>query len=127
MAFYNRIKELRIEKKITQEDLAKILSFGRTAISNYESGRSEPSYNTVSKLAEFFDVSIDYLLGKTDIRNAYTKLPTLNEESLKLIDSTKDLSPESKRMLNEYIKLLNMKELIKKSKDETSASKEDLA
>lgn len=65
----NRIKELRIEKGITQADLAKILKISDRAVGYYENGDREPDYTTLLKIAEYFDVSIDYLLGVSDIRN----------------------------------------------------------
>lgn len=125
MTFNNRIKQLRIEKKLTQDDLAQILNFGRTAIANYESGRSEPSYSIILKLAEFFDVSIDYILGRTNIRNPYDKSLALDDESKNLIETAKSLSSENKKMLDEYIKLLKIKDSMDKSKDESSAAGND--
>jgi len=67
--FSQRLKKLRKERDITQEDLAKTLNYGRTAIAGYESGRNQPDYNILTKLADYFDVSADYLLGRTDERN----------------------------------------------------------
>lgn len=69
MTFSERLKSLRKEHNLTQDDLGKVLNYGRTAISGYESGRNEPSYDVLETLSNYFDVSIDYLLGKTDIRN----------------------------------------------------------
>lgn len=67
----DRIKTLRKQKQITQEELAKILGFGKSAISLYESGQRMPDPGTLQKLADFFDVSVDYLLCRTDIKNPY--------------------------------------------------------
>lgn len=80
MTFKNRIKQLRVERGLTQDDLAKILNYGRTAISNYESGRSEPSYTDLKKIADFFNVSIDYLLFRSNIRNPYKETPETVED-----------------------------------------------
>ncbi len=71
MEFKERLKFLRKQKNITQGDLAQILNYGYTAISNYESGRNEPSITDLKKIAEFFDVSMDYLLCVNDIKNPY--------------------------------------------------------
>ena len=72
----NRIKELRTERGITQADLAKILKISDRAVGYYENGDREPDYSTLLKIAEYFNVSIDYLLGASDIKNpvvdAYT-------------------------------------------------------
>jgi len=72
MEFRERLKTLRKQKGITQSDLAEILNYGYTAISNYESGRNEPSIKDLKKIAQFFDVSLDYLLCVNDIKNPYS-------------------------------------------------------
>ena len=64
-----RIKLLREELGLKQEDLAKKLSVSTSAIGMYERDLREPNNELTLKIANFFNVSIDYLLGKTDIRN----------------------------------------------------------
>ncbi len=71
MQFKDRIKKLRKENNLNQQQIGDILGYRYTAISNYESGRNEPSIADLKKLAEFFDVSMDYLLCVNDIRNQY--------------------------------------------------------
>ncbi len=66
MAFSKRLKMLRQKHRLTQSDLAEILELKPTAISNYESERNEPSFGKLIALAQYFDVSCDYLLGVTD-------------------------------------------------------------
>ncbi len=73
MEFKERLKSLRKENKLTQSALGNILNYGYTAISNYESGRNEPSIKDLKKIAEYFNVSIDYLLCVNDVRNPYVK------------------------------------------------------
>ena len=73
LEFKERLKSLRKERKLTQSALGSILNYGYTAISNYESGRNEPSITDLKKIAEFFDVSMDYLLCVNDIRNPYVE------------------------------------------------------
>lgn len=65
----NRLKLLREEKGLIQKDIAKLLNVSIPAINQYENGKRDMSTETVIKLAEYFDVSTDYLLGKSDIRN----------------------------------------------------------
>lgn len=65
----NRLKELRIEKELLQSDIAKIINKSERTVGFYETGERDMGTETLSKLAEFFNVSIDYLLGKSDIRN----------------------------------------------------------
>lgn len=60
-----RLQQLREEKNISQGVLAKELGVTRQAYSRYERGERELNYNSLIKLAKFFDVSIDYLLGNS--------------------------------------------------------------
>lgn len=64
-----RIKLLREELGLKQEELAKKLSVSPSAIGMYERDLREPNNELTLRIANFFNVSIDYLLGKTDIRN----------------------------------------------------------
>ena len=60
------LKELRIEKSVTQLELAKLVNMSKMAISHWEKGHSEPSISQLIILSDFFGVSVDYLIGKTD-------------------------------------------------------------
>ncbi len=73
MEFKDRLRSLRKEKKYTQVKLGEMLNYGYTAIANYESGRNQPSIPDLIKIANIFNVSMDYLLGINDIRLPYTK------------------------------------------------------
>lgn len=64
-----RIEELRKKMGLSQEDLAKKLNMTQQRISAYEKGKREPDLETLKLFADFFNVSTDYLLGKSDIRN----------------------------------------------------------
>lgn len=64
----NRVKELRKQKHITQEELGKVLDIQKAAISKYENGRAEPSTEVLKKMSAFFGVSIDYLLGNSPVK-----------------------------------------------------------
>lgn len=63
---YERLVELRKKRKMTQEELAGVLGISRSALSLYETNKRQPDFETICRLADFFDVSIDYLLGRTD-------------------------------------------------------------
>lgn len=63
MEFKFRLKELRLEKGVSQIEIAKIVNMSKMAISHWESGHSEPSIEQLKLLARFFDVTIDYLTG----------------------------------------------------------------
>lgn len=62
----NRIKKLREEKKLTQKELANIINISNTTLSQYESGQRMPNDIIKIKLADFFNVSLDYLVGRTN-------------------------------------------------------------
>lgn len=66
----NRIKSLRISQtpKMSQEKLGNLVGVGRSAVAMWETDKSEPDNATLSKLAEVFHVSVDYLLGRTDLK-----------------------------------------------------------
>ena len=65
----NRIKELRIEKGLLQSDIAKYIKKSERIVGFYESGERDPNTDTLLKLSELFDVSIDYILGKSNFKN----------------------------------------------------------
>ncbi len=65
MGGFNKIlKKLRASKSVTQDELAKALNISRSAIGMYEKGDREPDYETLEAIADYFNVSIDYLLGR---------------------------------------------------------------
>ena len=66
----NRLKLLREEKKLTQSDIAKLLNITIAAYSYYENEKRDMTPDTILKLADYFGVSTDYLLGKSDVRNS---------------------------------------------------------
>ena len=61
--FCQRLKELRLEKELTQTDVAKVMNITYNTICFWEKGRSSPNISELKKLAQFFNVSTDYLLG----------------------------------------------------------------
>ena len=64
-----RLKELRKERGISQLKLAMELNTNQNTISRYETGEREPGINELIRLADYFNVSVDYLLERTDVRN----------------------------------------------------------
>lgn len=64
--FADRIKELRKEKGITQVDLADAMGLSKGTVAMWEVGKREASFDTLDKLADYFQVPIDYLLGRSD-------------------------------------------------------------
>ncbi|MBE7135166.1 helix-turn-helix transcriptional regulator [Bacillus paranthracis] len=72
-----RIRSLRDSKKLTQKMLAEKLRIPNQNLSNYERGFRQPDYETLEKIADFFEVSTDYLLGRTDKKE---KMPDILPE-----------------------------------------------
>ncbi|WP_327860313.1 helix-turn-helix transcriptional regulator [Aneurinibacillus thermoaerophilus] len=66
MMLAERLLHMRKRKKKTQEEMAKFLGITRPAYTAYETGRRQPDYETLSKLADYFDTTTDYLLGRTN-------------------------------------------------------------
>ena len=62
----NRIKDLREDRDLRQVDLANATGIDQRTISNYESGKTNPDSDALIRMADFFHVSIDYLVGRTD-------------------------------------------------------------
>lgn len=75
-----RIKLLRTENNLTQLEFAKILNIANSTLSQYEAGNRVPSDDIKKKIADFFNVSMDYLLGRTDIRNETINKLTQKDE-----------------------------------------------
>lgn len=82
----NRIKELRKEYDMTQADLAKILQVSSRSVGFYESGDRDPDTETLKKLSETFDCSIDYLLCKTNKRKWDTETLAFSTVSVDGLD-----------------------------------------
>lgn len=66
---YERLKELRKKANLTQKEMGEILGVNQRTYSNYELGDRDMSPETLIKLADFYNVTIDYLLGRTDEPN----------------------------------------------------------
>jgi transcriptional regulator with XRE-family HTH domain len=88
MPFPVALRTLMGEKSTTQENIAKVTGKTRQTVSQYVNGISEPSYETLIKIADFFNVSVDYLLGRTKDRRRdptiYDKIG-LSEESITIL------------------------------------------
>lgn len=70
--FAKRLKELRTERGILQRELADYLKVSRVTITQYETGNRSPDDEIKKQIAQYFNVSLDYLMGLSDIRNPYT-------------------------------------------------------
>lgn len=101
--FSELLVELRQDRKMTQEDLAKVLFVTSGTISNYENGVHLPDIEKLISLADFFDVTTDYLLGRCTSRLSTDVLDMIVVEDRTagdLIQDIQNFSPERKRALN---------------------------
>jgi len=113
MGFSQRLVDLRQKKGLTQEELAQMVNMSRSALSLYELSRREPDFTTLGKLADFFEVSTDYLLGRTSESGLTGPDSTKDDEEIELdfrIAANnedgygQEPSPELKRFVKEIIK-----------------------
>ncbi|MFR5833806.1 MAG: helix-turn-helix domain-containing protein [Acutalibacteraceae bacterium] len=81
-----RIKELREDKGISQKELAMRFKMSAGNLCDWEKGRTEPDIETLIRLADFFDVSVDYLIGRVDSDNAVRDRNSLTVTQSLLID-----------------------------------------
>lgn len=65
-----RLRELRLENRLTQTDIGKLLNVSNVSVSGYENDTREPDTAAIKKLADRYDVSVDFLLGRTNQRKA---------------------------------------------------------
>lgn len=89
-----RLRELRKEKGLSQSQVADLLGCNQTAIGKYERGQLEPNIFALKKLADFFECSVDYLLGRED------DLGVVN-----VVNNNDNLTPKEKELVDNYRKL----------------------
>lgn len=118
----NRIKILREEFNFTQQDLANKLECSKSVIGLYESETRKPSMEILLKLSEIFNCSIDYILGKSDIRN-----PEKTQEDplglAKIGFSMKDYNPPTDKQREQLAELIKV--VLKDNKKEDKKDKEE--
>jgi transcriptional regulator with XRE-family HTH domain len=98
--FQNRLKELRKEKKLSQEDLGEVMNISGRTVSYFEAGERSPSPEILNKLADVFNVSVDYLLGRTSLRS---------NDAEQILLLVKDLSEEAINEIKDHIKYVRHK------------------
>lgn len=112
-----RIKQLREENNLTQEEFANKLNMTQQRISAYEKEKREPDLNTLQQIADFFGVSTDYLLGKSDIRNP--EQVDFDPDKIRIGLSAKDYSnitDEQKKQIEDFAKFV-LKDNLKKEEE----------
>jgi transcriptional regulator with XRE-family HTH domain len=132
MSIGERIAQLRNERGLRQPDLAKKLNIGTSTLGMWETNKRKPNPEAITQLAEYFDVSTDYLLGVTNKRHYYeltskdkqeieTQIQNMisgmdSDESLSFFKDGPELTAEDKRLLQASLRqtLTLSKELAKK-------------
>ena len=96
--FSLRIKQLRLDNNMSQEELGKLVGISKVSVWQWENGINYPNNETLLKLADYFQVSTDYLLGKSDIRNINNEyedyriaFDDIGKDYAELEDSEKDM------------------------------------
>ena len=100
--FPERLKQLRLEKGDSLRDLAKRFGMNAASFSNYELGKNEPKLSMVEKLAEYYGVSVDYLLGRVD--NLRKPVEIEDEELYNIALLADKLPPEERRKIIKLVK-----------------------
>lgn len=104
-----RIKQMRLEKNWTQKDLSKKLGLKNdTAIANYEAGYSTPKDDIKLKMCEIFNCSLDYLMGKSDIRNP--EKININDVDVAFASGVKALNKTNKMIIKNTLEALLAKQ-----------------
>ena len=106
--FGKRLKKLREELGLTQEELGKKLNLVKSNVSMYENGTRIPNAETLEQLSQLFDASIDYLLGKSEVKNIAK--PYNDELEKTLYNKTKELNTEEKKAILNIINLFGKNE-----------------
>lgn len=99
-----RLKEQRILKKLKQSDLAEYLGVSRSTYTQYETGVSEPDIETIIKLSSFFNVSLDYLFGRTDNQDPGTIVNDWPSDVKIMLRDAAKLTVEQKELIKRLIK-----------------------
>ncbi|MBH0340069.1 XRE family transcriptional regulator [Bacillus thuringiensis] len=102
--FGQRLKDLRREKKLTQQDIADVLGIEKSNISRFESGKQSLSSENIIKTAKYFDVSVDYILGISDYKTINKKKEEqIPKDVVELIKKINTLSPEKRQLIESLI------------------------
>lgn len=98
-----RLKELREKEGLTQENLADKLHTSRSRIGMYEQGKREPDFEMQEAIADYFNVTIDYLFGREDVNVLIETLPN-KDRYIKVIEAYAKASPEIQQAVDLILK-----------------------
>ena len=103
-----RLRELRQKSGLSQQQLADILVISQQSVNKYENHNVEPDIATLIAMADYFNTSVDYLIGNTDIDHlieTVTKFD-LNKDEEALMKNYRNLAPNEKSVIQDLIKTI---------------------
>ena len=101
-----KIQELRIMKKMTQRELAQQIGVKNYIVANWEQGRTEPSLRDLTDLADFFECSIDYLVGRENDFGQVVIMKEVSDEQKKIWCQFDNLTKDKQKVLLELLSIL---------------------
>lgn len=112
LIFSTRLRHERERLGLMQKEMAQKLDIPPNTYNGYETGKRSPNLEVAKHISDTLDISVDYLLGRTDERNLQTEKPKLDESittiNAKKINIDEDLPDEAIDKINEYIKMVEM-------------------
>lgn len=115
--FQVRLKELREKARYSQYTFADAFGVAQSTVGNWEAGKREPNFETVQRLSDFFNVTTDYLLGKSDNPNpqAQGEVPLVEGLEFAFFQDYMELDDEDRSVLNDMAeRMLKLKRLSEK-------------
>ena len=105
MKMIKNLKKLRNDIGISQQQLAEIVMVSQQSINKYENHGVEPDIDTLIRIADYFNVSLDYLAGRTDIKETVTKLNTsdLNDKEVKIVKKFRSLNKKQQQFVETLV------------------------
>lgn len=111
------LKKLRIDKNITQKEASEKIGVSYSAYQKYESGERELGANAVKKLADFYGVTTDYLLGREPLPNPFADLNLSEDDEKEVIEKYMSLPPEIRATMLDVLRQLG--EVVKKDSQDS--------
>ncbi len=103
MQYYSRIRDLREDSDLTQEQLAETLDMHKTTYTNYEQGKHTVPFDFAVTIAKYYNVSLDYIAGLTNDKRGFSH-SDLTKEQKDLLRLMENLSPEEKKKTVSFLK-----------------------
>lgn len=108
-AFGQRFKELRIEKGLSQTQIAEILNVSQSAVTKWETGRAEPTASNIEMASSFFNCTADYLLGLENdygIIQSISSRPTKTLNEMELLEAFRSLDEDEQQAIIQTAKIM---------------------